>query len=108
MPKRSFVETKRELKRLYLAYGEPISDRTAHRLAQGIMLSDFAANAQRSAPAEKSNLDYKDETGETAVENVILAAHLQNYQAQKNGPGAVAKQISGHRRLKCNPLTISE
>lgn len=73
---------------MYAARGEPISSRHAHRLAEGIMLSQFAEAAQRSAPAEKYAKDYKDHTGETAVANVVLEQYLEQYHAKRNGLGA--------------------
>jgi hypothetical protein len=73
---------------MYAAKGEPISSRHAHRLAEGIMLAQFAEDVKRSAPAEKYSQDYKDETGETAVANVVLQQYLEQYHAKKYGPGA--------------------
>lgn len=100
MPTRSFVQTKKELQRLYEEKGEPISSRQAHRLAQGVMLSEFAENARRSAPAENYFRDFTDETGETAVKNVILRDYLRHYQAntastrnEKNGLEAQSAKI---------------
>lgn len=83
MPTRSFVQTKKELQRLYKEKGEPISSRQAHRLAQGVMLSEFAEYARRSAPAENYFREFTDETGETAVKNVILHDYLRHYRASK-------------------------
>lgn len=83
MPKTSFVQLKRELRKRYADTGEPISDRTAHRLAQGIMLSEFSTETQRSAPVEKIALTYADTTGENAVLNVVLEQYLADYRARR-------------------------
>lgn len=106
MPPRSFVQTKKELQRLYAEKDEPISSRTAHRLAQGVMLTEFAENARRSAPAEKYFREFKDETGETAVKNVILREYLRNYHAstsnEENGLEAQSAKIC-FEAVRTNP-----
>lgn len=59
-----FVQLKKLFKECGLAAGEPLSDRQAHRMTQGFLLS---------SAAEDYFLDYADDTGEDAVKNALIA-----------------------------------
>lgn len=59
-----FVQLKNMFKDCAATNGEKLSDRKAHRMAQGFLLSNAA---------EDSQLQYSDETGEEAVKNALLA-----------------------------------
>lgn len=59
-----FVKLKNMFKDCAVAAGEKLSDRKAHRMAQGFLLSHAA---------EDSQLQYSDETGEEAVKNALIA-----------------------------------
>jgi len=74
MPSIPFVQLKKEFQCLYAEAGQKLSSRDAHRLAQGVMLSEFA-NA-----AEAYFRDVSDETGENAVDNVLIE-FLRKYGA---------------------------
>ena len=76
MPSIPFVRLKRELRQAAAADGTNLSAREAHRLANGLMASEFA-NA-----AEAYFRDSSDETGETAVNNTLIA-YLRKYGAVK-------------------------
>ena len=56
----------------------PISSRESHRLAQGIVLTEYAAKF--AAAAEAYTKDTSDETGESAVNNVLVE-YLRKYGA---------------------------
>lgn len=72
MPENSvlpFVKLKNMFKECATAAGEKLSDRKAHRMAQGFLLSHAA---------EESQLQYNDETGEKAVKNALISYLRQN------------------------------
>ena len=69
-----FVELKHMFSDAAKAAGHPISAREAHRQAQGFMLS----NAVETREDEAYFRDVSDETGETAVKNVLIE-HLRKY-----------------------------
>lgn len=64
-----FVKLKNMFKECATAAGEKLSDRKAHRMAQGFLLSHAA---------EESQLQYNDETGETAVKNALISYLRKN------------------------------
>ena len=76
MPSIPFVQLKREFQRVYAEAGQKLSSREAHRLAQGVMLSEFAS------AAEAYFRDVSDETGENAVDNVLIE-YLRKYGSIK-------------------------
>lgn len=76
MPKIPFVELKNRIRTIQRESGCPISSRESHRLAQGISLSDFAV--EFSNAAEAYDRDVSDETGELAVNNVLIE-YLSRY-----------------------------
>lgn len=59
-----FVKLKKMFKDCAVTAGEKLSDRNAHRMAQGFLLSHAA---------EDSELQYNDETGEDAVKNALIS-----------------------------------
>ena len=59
-----FVQLKKLFKECGLQAGERLSDRQAHRMTQGFLLS---------SAAEDYFLDYADDTGEDAVKNALIA-----------------------------------
>lgn len=72
MPENSlppFVKLKTMFKDCAVAAGEKLSDRKAHRMAQGFLLAHAS---------DKSPLQYSDETGEEAVKNALIA-HIRKY-----------------------------
>lgn len=58
-----FVRLKKMFKESAEVMGEKLSDRTAHRMAQGFLLSNAA---------EESQLQHSDKTGEEAVKLALL------------------------------------
>lgn len=74
----SFVALKNKIRTLHAESGAPISSRESHRLAQGITLTEFAA--QFNNAAEAYDRDCTDETGEQAVNNVLIE-YLTKYGA---------------------------
>ncbi|TAP26821.1 hypothetical protein [Arthrobacter sp. S41] len=63
-----FVQLKKMFKECAVAAGEKLSDRNAHRMAQGFMLS----NACECSEDEQYFLAHSDGTGETAVKNALI------------------------------------
>ena len=78
MPSFSFVQLKNKIRTLHAEAATPISSRESHRLAQGIVLTEYAA--QFAAAADAYTKDTSDETGETAVNNVLVE-YLRKYGA---------------------------
>lgn len=76
MPKIPFVELKNKIRTMHSDAHSPISARESHRLAQGIVLSEFAA--QFADAAEAYTRGNADETGEQAVDNVLIE-YLRKY-----------------------------
>ena len=70
MPSLPFVALKNKIRTLHSEAATPISSRESHRLAQGIVLTEFAA--QFVSAAEAYTRDVSDETGEQAVNNVLI------------------------------------
>lgn len=81
MPKIPFVTMKNKIRAMYAEAQEPISSRESHRLARGIDLTEFAA--QFDAAAEAYSKDTSDETGELAVNNVLIE-YLRKYGSLRN------------------------
>lgn len=67
----SFVALKNKIRTMHAEASTPISSRESHRLAQGIVLTEFAAKFA-AATTEVYDRDCSDETGETAVNNVLI------------------------------------
>lgn len=78
MPSFSFVQLKNKIRAVHAEAQSPISSRESHRLAQGIVLTEFAAKF--NAAAEAYSKDTSDETGESAVNNVLIE-YLTKYGA---------------------------
>jgi len=78
MPKIPFVTLKNKIRTMHADAGSPVSSRESHRLARGIDLTEFAA--QFNAAAEAYDRDVSDETGEMAVNNVLIQ-YLTKYGA---------------------------
>lgn len=78
MPSFSFVQLKNQIRTLHAEAHNPISSRESHRLAQGIVLTEYAA--QFATAAEAYSKDTSDETGEMAVNNVLVE-YLTKYGA---------------------------
>lgn len=78
MPKIPFVTLKNKIRAMHAEAQTPISSRESHRLAQGIVLTEFAA--QFASAAEAYCRDNADETGERAVDNVLIQ-YLSKYGA---------------------------
>jgi hypothetical protein len=76
MPKIPFVTMKKKIRAMYADVQTPISSRESHRLAQGIVLTEFAAKFANAA--EAYDRDCSDETGEMAV-NSVLIEYLRKY-----------------------------
>lgn len=74
-----FVELKKMFRDAAAAAGQPISAREAHRQAQGFMLSNAA---------ERSELQYTDDTGEDAVKQALIS-YLRKYGSLR-APGPAA------------------
>lgn len=74
-----FVRLKNMFRDCAKEAGEPISDRAAHRMAQGFMLSNAA---------EDSELQHSDETGEEAVKRALVS-YIRKYGSLR-APLAVA------------------
>ena len=74
----SFVQLKNKIRTLHAEAETPISSRESHRLAQGIVLTEYAAKF--NAAAEAYDRDCSDETGESAVNNVLIE-YLTKYGA---------------------------
>jgi|GEM_PF-6086475 len=74
-----FVQLKTMFKDCAKSAGEKLSDRKAHRMAQGFMLS----NACERAEDEQYFLAHSDETGETAVKNALLE-YIHKYGSLNN------------------------
>lgn len=70
MPAEHFVKLKHTIRTMHADFGRPISSRESHRIAQGVMLSQFAE--QFTAAAEAYSRQSSDVTGETATDNVLL------------------------------------
>jgi len=70
MPSLPFVALKNKIRTLHSEADTPISSRESHRLAQGIVLTEFAE--QFAAAADAYDRDVSDETGEQAVNNVLI------------------------------------
>lgn len=78
MPSIPFVELKNKIRSMHAAEGAPVSSREAHRLARGIDFTEFAAAFANAA--EAYSRDVSDETGENAVDNVLIE-YLGKYSA---------------------------
>ena len=78
MPKMPFVALKNKIRTMHADAGEPVSSREAHRLARAIDFTEFAAKF--NAAAEAYSKDTSDETGESAVNNVLIE-YLTKYGA---------------------------
>ena len=78
MPKIPFVTMKNKIRTMYAEAQTPISSRESNRLARGIDLTEFAA--QFNNAAEAYDRDCSDETGEQAVNNVLIE-YLTKYGA---------------------------
>ena len=78
MPKFSFVQLKNTIRTMHAEAQTPISSRESHRLAQGIVLTEYAE--QFAAAAEAYDRQNADETGEAAVNNVLIE-YLTKYGA---------------------------
>ena len=76
MPSIPFVELKNKIRSMHAAEGSPVSSREAHRLARGIDFTEFAAAFANAA--EAYDRDVSDETGERAVNNVLVE-YLSRY-----------------------------
>lgn len=97
MPENNFVALKRQLKREARAAGHRLPDSLAHRVAQSILLEQFAIEEANKDPESQYRvLQHSDRTGETAIANVLVEKFIKQYRAQKkNGPGTIAaKQCS--------------
>jgi len=70
MSKIAFVALKNKIRAMHAEAQTPISARESHRLAQGITLTEFAA--QFANAAEAYSRGNTDETGEQAVNNVLI------------------------------------
>jgi len=70
MPSFSFVQLKNKIRTMHAEAAAPISSRESHRLAQGIVLTEYAALFNTAADAY--DRDCSDETGEMAVNNVLV------------------------------------
>lgn len=68
-----FVQLKKLFKECGMQAGERLSDRQAHRMTQGFLLS---------GAAEQYFLNYSDDTGEDAVKNVLIS-YLRQYKNLK-------------------------
>jgi hypothetical protein len=79
MPKMPFVTLKNKIRTMHADAGEPVSSREAHRLARAIDLTEFAAQFNAAAD-EAYSKDTSDETGEAAVNNVLIE-YLTKYGA---------------------------
>lgn len=66
----SFVQFKRTVRDMHADFGQPISSREAHSIAQSAWVSHLAEELTRAA--EAYSLDYSDDTGETATDNALL------------------------------------
>ena len=78
MPKMPFVELKNKIRTMHAEAQTPISSRESHRLAQGIVLTEYAA--QFANAAEAYTRQNADDTGEAAVNNVLIE-YLRKYGA---------------------------
>lgn len=78
MPSYSFVALKNKIRTMHAEAAAPISSRESHRLAQGIVLTEYAAMFNDAAEAYTK--DTSDETGEQAVNNVLVQ-YLTKYGA---------------------------
>lgn len=78
MSKFAFVQIKNKIRTLHAEAATPISSRESHRLAQGIVLTEYAAKFNDAA--EAYDRDCSDETGEMAVNNVLVE-YLTKYGA---------------------------
>lgn len=70
MPFDHFVKLKNTIRKMHADFGSPISSRESHRIAQGVMLHQFAEAF--TTAAEKYFRDSSDVTGETATDNVLV------------------------------------
>lgn len=77
MPSLPFVTLKNKIRAMHAEAGDPVSAREAHRLARGIDLTEFAAQFA-AASSETYDRDVSDETGEQAVNNVLIQ-YLSKY-----------------------------
>lgn len=78
MPNFSFVQIKNRIRTLHAEAQTPISSRESHRLAQGIVLTEYSA--QFANAAEAYTRQNADDTGESAVNNVLIE-YLTKYGA---------------------------
>ena len=85
MPKH-FVNLKNTIRTMHADFGRPISSRESHRIAQGVMLHQFAEKFTNAA--EAYDREFSDKTGETAADNVLLQ-YLHQF-GQLTAPVAVA------------------
>jgi len=86
MPSLPFVALKNKIRSIHADAGSPVSSRESHRLAQGIVLTEFAE--QFANAAEAYSRDSSDETGERAVNNVLVE-YLSRYGSLR-APQAVS------------------
>lgn len=70
MPFGHFVKLKNTIRKMHADFGSPISSRESHRIAQGVMLTQFAEKFTNAA--EAYSRESSDVTGETATDNVLL------------------------------------
>ena len=76
MPSLPFVTLKNKIRTMHADAGTPISSRESHRLARAIDLTEYAA--QLANASEAYFRDVSDETGEIAV-NKVLIDYLRKY-----------------------------
>ena len=74
----SFVQLKNKIRTVHAEAATPISSRESHRLAQGMVLTEYAALF--NAAGDAYDCDCSDETGERAVNNVLVE-YLTKYGA---------------------------
>lgn len=86
MSTQHFVKLKNTIRSMHADFGKPISSRESHRIAQGVMLSQFAEKFTNAA--EAYSRQSSDVTGETATDNVLVQ-YLRKY-GQLKAPMAVA------------------
>ena len=87
MPSLPFVALKNKIRTMHADAGSPVSARESHRLARGISLTEFAEQFA-NATDEAYTRDVSDETGEQAVNNVLIE-YLTKY-GNLRAPLAVA------------------
>jgi hypothetical protein len=82
----AFIHLKNTLRQMHADFGAPISSREAHRIAQGVMLTQCAE--QFANAAEAYFRQTADPTGEEATNNVLIQYLIDHGSLTAAQPGS--------------------